>query len=131
MLFSLLDDWPIRRAPSKHEKEALYAKQKGKCMYCGRKLALQDMEVDHKNPLANGGGESLANKQVLCGPCNKRKGATTDGQFRKPYALTPTRQAKGPPARPIPLSRFEKTSAEIKKKRQRVDDGNPRDGRRH
>jgi len=42
------DEEPTRRRrPSKFEKEALYAKQNGKCMYCGRKMDIRDMHVDH------------------------------------------------------------------------------------
>ena len=96
-----------RKRPSKSEKQMLYNNQKGKCMYCGTKYDIRIFHVDHKTPLNRGGSNSIGNKQLLCGPCNNRKGNLTDGEFRKRYRLTPTRQAKGPPGRQIPPSHFD------------------------
>ena len=116
--FDLLDegDEPRRRKPiSKLVKQGLYRNQKGKCMYCGRKLALADMHVDHKTPFARNGSDSDKNLQMLCGPCNTRKGDMTDGEFRRAYksvGLKTAREAKGqPPARVIALKKFEEASA--------------------
>lgn len=42
------------------------------CRYCG---ATHDLTVDHILAIANGGGDDLGNLQLLCRPCNSRKGA--------------------------------------------------------
>jgi len=108
---------PTRKAPSRDLKEALYKKQKGRCNYCGIKLSMSYFHVDHKTPVAREGKDSIANSQLLCGPCNTRKGRLTDGEFRRRYRLTPTRQTKGPPARPKSQAYFEKISKAIADKK--------------
>ena len=69
--------------------------------------------IDHKTPKARGGSESMSNKQLLCSPCNTRKGDKTDGDFRRVYKLTPSREAKGPPSKVIPQSYFEEISKAV------------------
>ena len=94
-----------RRTSLKDWKDILHPKQNSKCMYCGVKLRKGDGEVDHKIPFSRGGKETPKNMQLLCGPCNTRKGALTDAQFRRKFkGVLP---ATLPPARPIPLSKFE------------------------
>ena len=106
----------VRKAPSKAEKEALYAKQKERCLYCGKPDDIRYFHVDHKTPFANGGREILSNKQLLCGPCNTLKGNRTDGEFRRLYKLTPARQASSPPTQVIPRSYFDAITKELKAK---------------
>lgn len=98
-----------RKRPSlKDWKDLLHPMQNGKCMYCGVKLRKGDGQVDHKLPFSRGGKETPKNMQLLCGVCNTRKGALTDGEFRKKFkSVLPT---KLPPARPIPLSQFEQAA---------------------
>ena len=41
-------------------------------MSCGAQF---DLQYDHVIPVALGGATTAANLQVLCAPCNRRKGA--------------------------------------------------------
>ncbi|KIL36045.1 hypothetical protein SD71_10640 [Cohnella kolymensis] len=43
------------------------------CQECGQTQGL--LEIDHIVPIAQGGTNELNNLQVLCMPCNRRKGA--------------------------------------------------------
>lgn len=45
------------------------------CQYCG---AIENLEADHIWPRSMGGPFELWNMQVLCAPCNRRKGNRTE-----------------------------------------------------
>lgn len=96
------DEAPAPRRTTQEEKEHLYQKQKGRCNYCGCKLPIHHLQADHRTPVDRDGPNTLSNKQLLCGPCNRRKGDLTDGEFRRRYRLPGSRIAKSPPTRAIP-----------------------------
>ena len=107
-----------RKRPSlKDWKEPLHKLQNGKCMYCGVKLRRGEGEVDHKNrAFSRGGKETPKNMQLLCAPCNRRKGDLTDAQFRKRFAsILPA--TSSPPVRAVPLSKFEAVAKEVAAKK--------------
>jgi 5-methylcytosine-specific restriction endonuclease McrA len=51
----------------------------GCCAYCGARAPL---EIDHRVPLARGGSNSIDNILPACGPCNRRKYALSEQEFR-------------------------------------------------
>ncbi len=51
----------------------MWERDGGRCVACGTDFELQ---FDHVIPFAAGGGDTVENLQVLCGPCNRAKGAT-------------------------------------------------------
>jgi hypothetical protein len=50
----------------------VFSRDGGRCCACGSTAELQ---FDHVIPVALGGSSAAENLQVLCGPCNRRKGA--------------------------------------------------------
>ncbi len=46
------------------------------CLCCGEEFSIEDLTLDHVLPLSLGGPGALTNLQLLCHPCNQRKGAT-------------------------------------------------------
>ena len=62
-------------------KERLFRKQHGLCANpaCGRKMTLMDQslpnsaQLDHIQSRDKGGADEMANYQLLCGDCNRRK----------------------------------------------------------
>ncbi len=91
---------------TKKAKAELHRAQKGRCIYCGRKPGLAYIHADHKKPLARGGSNSKRNFQLICAACNSRKGSMMDGEFRRKYKLTPSRQVNGPPVKVVPQQHF-------------------------
>jgi len=53
-------------------KIAVAARDGGRCRQCG---SAQDLHFDHVIPWSKGGANTVQNIQLLCGPCNRRKGA--------------------------------------------------------
>ena len=70
---------------SQRVKWQLYHLQRGKCRYCGRTNRIGYLEIDHKYPVSRGGGNEWTNLQLLCRPCNMRKGIQSDEEFRDRY----------------------------------------------
>jgi 5-methylcytosine-specific restriction endonuclease McrA len=59
-------------------KIAVSARDGGKCCQCG---STKDLHYDHVIPWSKGGANTVANIQLLCGPCNLRKGASDPSAY--------------------------------------------------
>jgi hypothetical protein len=46
-------------------------------------MKYEDMQVDHVQPLSNGGADALENMLPACRSCNHRKGGSTLESFRR------------------------------------------------
>jgi len=53
-------------------RRAVFERDGGKCAQCGSKF---DLQYDHVLPVALGGATTVGNLQLLCGDCNRGKGA--------------------------------------------------------
>lgn len=54
-------------------KMLVWTRDGGRCRKCGSNVELQ---FDHEIPVSKGGATSEQNLQLLCGPCNRAKGAS-------------------------------------------------------
>jgi len=65
-----------RQSAGTHSAEdiaAIYTMQRGRCVDCGALLQSRKWEVDHIQPISQGGSNNKANLQILCRPCNRYK----------------------------------------------------------
>ncbi len=63
---------PRRTAIPGEVRRTVWERDGGRCVDCG---AAFDLQYDHVIPVALGGASTVENLQVLCAPCNRRKGA--------------------------------------------------------
>ena len=63
-------------------REKVYNKYGGRCAYCGMPIDIKDMQIDHREPKAFGGKDTLENYEPSCRLCNHYKRANTIESFR-------------------------------------------------
>ncbi len=61
-----------RRPVPREVRLEVWERDGGRCVECGTDF---DLQYDHVIPVALGGATTPENLQLLCGPCNRRKGA--------------------------------------------------------
>jgi len=59
-------------------RQYVWTRDEGRCRHCGRTSELQ---FDHVIPVSKGGSSEANNLQILCGPCNRRKGSGLTSGF--------------------------------------------------
>jgi len=55
-------------------RHSLFARDRGCCQYCGKKLSLKDCTIDHVLPKSRGGKNTWGNIVISCLSCNTYKG---------------------------------------------------------
>lgn len=61
-------------------RENVFARDGGRCQYCGRKLNRAEATYDHVVPRTQGGRTNWTNIVIACLACNQRKGGRTPAQ---------------------------------------------------
>lgn len=64
------------------DRQKVYDKYNGHCAYCGKAIAIKDMQVDHILPKRNGGTNDIDNLNSSCRLCNHYKCAYSIECFR-------------------------------------------------
>lgn len=72
-----------RRQIGKEVRRELWERENRRCGYCGIKIGLCEVTVDHKIPLSRGGPDCRENMVCSCVGCNKLKADKTVEEFRK------------------------------------------------
>lgn len=57
-----------------------------RCFYCYKPLTLAEATKDHLTPQAREGSDFIDNIVPACLPCNQRKGAMTEPEFRTAFS---------------------------------------------
>ena len=70
-----------RKCYSPNQRKIIYEKSNGICQLCGRKIAFEDMSIDHIIPLDGGGTNGIENTQAACVACNRFKANILPEQF--------------------------------------------------
>lgn len=71
-----------RHKLSSDERRAVWNAMNRRCAYCGMRIKLEDMCIDHIRPLALGGRDTCSNMACACWQCNQLKADKTVAEFR-------------------------------------------------
>ena len=96
-------------------KRELMKRQDNTCVYCSYRRIARSLDIDHILPVVRGGSNEASNLQVICRPCNQRKGLQTDEEFRARYSRLVPDTRLTPPRRRISQDEFR---AETRRTRQ-------------
>ena len=69
-----------RQQEVKFSRKNIYARDDGRCQYCGMSLLPKEITYDHVLPKSRGGNTSWENVVTCCVSCNSRKGSKTPEQ---------------------------------------------------
>lgn len=70
-------DRPKRKPLSPSKRNALYAKQGGRCADCGESFPISQLTDDHHDPNAGANYNDFRNRRLVCRPCNSSKNANS------------------------------------------------------
>jgi len=70
-------------------KRLIYARDQGRCAYCGKLIAISDATIDHILPLSQGGRSTWENLANCCTSCNQRKAGRTPEQAHMKLRIHP------------------------------------------
>lgn len=62
-------------------RDAVFARDRGCCVYCGTEGTPDTLSVDHVQPRVRGGDHSAGNVVTACTTCNARKGHRRHTEF--------------------------------------------------
>ena len=74
-----------RRSYPQGTKRTLFERQNRQCVICGKRRTIKNFQIDHIVPASRGGPDNVTNFQLLCPPCNQRKGIHTNQEFYERY----------------------------------------------
>ena len=64
----------LPRRPVKFNRRNIYARDRNRCQYCGRRYPTSELSLDHVVPRSRGGTTDWNNVVCCCVKCNVRKG---------------------------------------------------------
>ena len=64
----------LPKATVKFNRKNIFARDKNRCQYCGKKVPTSELSLDHVIPRTQGGTSSWKNIVCACTNCNKHKG---------------------------------------------------------
>ena len=85
-----------RKKGIRFSRENVYARDKGRCQYCGIYIPRSEVTYDHVLPRSLGGKTEWNNVVSCCLPCNQRKGSRTPEQAKMRLRSKPMRPTSLP-----------------------------------
>jgi 5-methylcytosine-specific restriction endonuclease McrA len=86
---------------TQRQKLDAFVAQQGRCVACGGKFMLSEMELDHRVPLALGGPETAGNRELRCIPCHRTKTRADIARIAKAKRQSRLTQPREPSRNPL------------------------------
>jgi len=86
----------LPRQTVKFNRRNIYARDRNRCQYCGRKFPTSELSLDHVIPRALGGKTTWTNVVCACVACNVRKGGRTPEEAGMRLIAKPTKPKRSP-----------------------------------
>ena len=95
-IIRLLDYTGVPRQTVKFNRRNLYARDGGRCQYCGRGYPTAELTLDHVVPRSRGGRSTWENLVCACVSCNAAKGGRTPHEAGLKLIRAPQRPSRSP-----------------------------------
>ena len=79
------------KSPVKFSRQNIYARDKYRCQYCGKRHPTEEFTYDHVIPKSRGGKTEWENIVTCCVFCNRKKGGRTPNEARMKLIRKPSR----------------------------------------
>ena len=86
----------LPRQAVKLNRRNIYARDRNRCQYCGKKFPTPELTLDHVVPRSRGGGASWKNLVCCCVDCNVRKGGRIPAEARMKLIIEPVKPKRSP-----------------------------------
>lgn len=80
----------------KFNRRNIYARDRNRCQYCGRKHSTTELSLDHVLPRSQGGRSMWTNIVCACTTCNNRKAGRTPREAGMKLVKRPARPRRNP-----------------------------------
>jgi len=86
----------LPRNEVKFNRRNIFARDKNRCQYCGKRYATSELSLDHIIPRSMGGQSVWENIVCACTKCNVKKGGRTPHQARMTLVQKPVKPKRNP-----------------------------------
>lgn len=86
----------LPRQPVKFNRRNIFARDRNRCQYCGKKFPTSELSLDHIFPRSRGGRADWTNIVCCCVKCNVRKGGRTPEEANMKLIAEPVKPKRSP-----------------------------------
>ncbi|MCH8217134.1 MAG: HNH endonuclease [Planctomycetes bacterium] len=86
----------LPRNEVRFNRRNIFARDKNRCQYCGKRFVTRELSLDHVVPRSNGGKATWENIVCACVACNTKKGGRTPEQARMTLVRKPIQPEHNP-----------------------------------
>jgi 5-methylcytosine-specific restriction endonuclease McrA len=86
----------LPRTEVKFNRRNIFARDRNRCQYCGKRFPMTELSLDHVVPRSRGGGASWENVVCCCVRCNVRKGGRLPHEAGMKLIVEPVKPKRSP-----------------------------------